>query len=130
MATVTAAPYRDPVRKRSKAKLAAGIVFSLLLVVLIGAGIGGYWFYLTAKAALPQLDGSIQASGLSAPVTILRDAQGMPHITAASIDDLLFAQGYVTAQDRLWQMDVNRRFGRGELAEILGAGLLKVDKRH
>ena len=72
----------------------------------------------------------MHVSGLSAPVTVLRDAQGVPHITAASIDDMLFAQGYVTAQDRLWQMDINRRFGRGELAEILGPSALKVDERH
>ena len=66
-------------------------------------------------------------AGLSAPVQIVRDAQGVPHITTANLDDLFFAQGYVTAQDRLWQMDVSRRYAAGELAEIFGPKLLEHD---
>ena len=59
----------------------------------------------------------------------VRDPQGVPHLTATNLHDLFFAQGYVTAQDRLWQMDVSRRFGQGELAEIFGPRLLPLDKR-
>jgi penicillin amidase len=73
------------------------------------------------------LDGDLQVPGLSAPVTVRRDAHGVPHIEAANQDDLFVAQGYVTAQDRLWQMDVYRRNANGELAEVLGAGLVKHD---
>ena len=65
---------------------------------------------------------------LSAPVTVTRDGHGVPTIEAAQSDDLFFAQGYVTAQDRLWQMDVMRRFGSGELSEILGEDTLKLDR--
>ncbi len=130
MATASASPSYTLARRPRIVKVIFLSLLTLVAVVLIATGIGGYWFYSTAKESLPQLDGAIQAAGLSAPVTVVRDGQGMPHITAANVDDMLFAQGYVTAQDRLWQMDMNRRFGRGELAEILGAGLVKLDKRH
>jgi len=65
---------------------------------------------------------------LSAAVTVTRDTHGVPTIEAQNLEDLFFAQGYVTAQDRLWQMDVMRRFASGELAEILGEDLLKLDR--
>ncbi|MFZ0937934.1 MAG: penicillin acylase family protein, partial [Candidatus Sulfotelmatobacter sp.] len=61
-------------------------------------------------------------------VKVTRDGHGLPAIEASSLDDLFFAQGYVTAQDRLWQMDVMRRFGAGELSEILGEDTLKIDR--
>src|ERR1700683_304327 len=80
------------------------------------------WLRGAEKAALPVLDGELHVAGLSAPVTVRRDAHGVPHIDAATQDDLFLAQGYVTAQDRLWQMDVLRRASNGELAEILGSG--------
>ena len=73
---------------------------------------------------------SIQLTGLRARVTIRRDERGIPHITAANDEDLYFAQGYVTASDRLWQMDLFRRTARGELAEVLGTAALDEDKRH
>ncbi len=99
----------------------------LLAVVVIVAGLVAYAYYI-AHAALPQLDGRLQISGLSAPVTVTRDGHGVPTIEAASMDDLFFAQGYVTAQDRLWQMDLMRRYGGGELSEILGEDLLRLDR--
>ena len=73
-----------------------------------------------AKTSLAQIDGEIKAGGLRAPVTVVRDTWGVPHITAQSADDLFFAQGYVMAQDRLWQMEMWRRAGEGRLAEIAG----------
>ena len=66
-------------------------------------------------------------AGLNAPATVLRDSHGVPAITTASPDDLFFAQGYVTAQDRLWQMDMSRRYAAGELAEVLGKDYLNID---
>ncbi|MGI9101954.1 MAG: penicillin acylase family protein [Terriglobales bacterium] len=123
MATPTLAPER-----RRAARLLLRIVLGLLAVVLLAAG-GGIWLFLhTTDAALPQLDGSVHVDGLSAPVTVIRDSHGVPHITAATMADLLFAQGYVTAQDRLWQMDMTRRFTAGELAEVLGARYVKSDR--
>ena len=100
------------------------ILRSLLILVglvLLTASVAFVWFYRMSRAALPQLDGSISLSGLQSAVDVVRDAQGVPHITAANLDDLFFSQGFITAQDRLWQMDMTRRFAGGELAEILPA---------
>ena len=80
------------------------------------------------RANLPQLDGSITVYGLAAKVTVQRDARGIPYIRANSLDDLVFAQGFVTAQDRLWQMDLLRRHAAGELAAILGRTALAHDR--
>ncbi len=99
------------------------LVVFVLLVLAVAAGL-----YLVARSALPQLDGSLAVRGLSAPVTVVRDGQGVPTIEAGSYADLYFAQGYVTAQDRLWQMDVMRRAAAGELSEIIGEDTLKMDR--
>jgi penicillin amidase len=99
----------------------------LLIVVLLTAGVLGYAYFI-ARSALPQLDGNLQVKGLSAAVKITRDTHGVPAIEAATLEDLFFAQGYVTAQDRLWQMDIMRRFGSGELSEVLGEVTLRVDR--
>ena len=77
---------------------------------------------------LPQLDGSIAVAGLSQQVSVERDNWGIPRIRAASVEDLAEAQGYVLAQDRLWQMDLLRRVGRGRLSEILGPATINIDK--
>jgi len=74
------------------------------------------------------LDGNVPVAGLSAPVIITRNAQSVPSIHAANLDDLLFAQGYITAADRLFQMDALRRHGAGTLAEILGPSLIQHDR--
>lgn len=98
-----------------------------VVLLLAGAGLGTY-FYSVAQGALPQLDGELKLTGLTAPVKITRDSHGVPMIEAANFPDLFFAQGYVTAQDRLWQLDVMRRFASGELSEILGDKLLPHDR--
>ncbi|HXC42734.1 MAG TPA: penicillin acylase family protein [Candidatus Dormibacteraeota bacterium] len=123
MSTVSAAGV--PVARRS-----TGIrvfLWLILVIVLVAIGVLVY-AYFAARSALPQLDGSLQVKGLSNAVNVTRDGHGVPAIEAATLEDLFFAQGYVTAQDRLWQMDVMRRFGAGELSEILGEGTLKVDR--
>jgi penicillin G amidase len=102
------------------------LAFGLPVVLLIAGALFYAWF--AAESALPQLDGKLQIPGLSAAVTVTRDHQGVPTIEAASMPDLFFAQGYVTAQDRLWQMDVMRRFGAGELSEVVGEDALKIDR--
>src|SRR5215207_3317903 len=82
-----------------------------------------------AAAAVSQIDGTLPAQGLKAPVRVIRDTWGVPHISAQSTEDLFFAQGYVMAQDRLWQMEMWRRGGEGRLAEVLGPGALARDKQ-
>ncbi len=86
------------------------------------------WFRAAAQAAMPALDGTVVVKGLSASVTVVRDEHGVPSITAQTLDDLFFAQGYVTAQDRLWQMDMMRRYAAGELAAALGKDYVSTDR--
>src|SRR5512132_63304 len=75
---------------------------------------------------------AIQIQGVKDRITIRRDERGIPYVEAQNDEDLYFGQGYATAADRLWQMDLYRRTARGELAEILGAGpnnsVLEQDK--
>jgi len=96
---------------------------AIILLVLLA------WFMSIARAALPELDGSVSVPGLSAPVSVTRNSQGVPTIEAANLDDLFFAQGYVTAQDRLFQMDLMRRAAAGELSEVVGEVALKHDRQ-
>ncbi len=103
------------------------VLWLILILVLLTVSVIAYAYFI-ARAALPQLDGKLQVKGLSAAVKVTRDSHGVPAIEATTLEDLFFAQGYVTAQDRLWQMDVMRRFGAGELSEILGADTLKIDR--
>ncbi|HEY0794208.1 MAG TPA: penicillin acylase family protein [Acidisarcina sp.] len=101
----------------------------LLLVVIAGlAKFGEHWLTGAMRDSLPVLDGESAVTGLSAAVTVRRDQHGVPHIAAATLDDLFEAQGYVTAQDRLWQMDAARRNASGNLAELLGSGFVAHDR--
>ena len=74
-----------------------------------------------------QTSGTLQVQGLHAPVTVTRDQWGIPHIVAANTDDLFFAQGFVQAQDRLFQMDLWKRSVQGRLSEVLGANFIQRD---
>jgi penicillin amidase len=91
-------------------RIAAGLVISLLIVAAIGFAASVAWLKGAMREQMPVLDGDLHLPGLSAPVVVRRDVHGVPHIQAATMDDLLEAQGYVIAQDRLWQMDMARRF--------------------
>lgn len=81
-----------------------------------------------ARERLAQLEGTLQVEGLAAPVEVIRDRWGIPHIYAQSSEDLFFAQGFVAAQDRLYQMEIWRRIGRGELAEVFGPAYVERDR--
>ncbi|MGH8629209.1 MAG: penicillin acylase family protein, partial [Burkholderiales bacterium] len=81
-----------------------------------------------ARAALSQTSGEISVAGLERPVEILRDTWGVAHIYAKSQHDLFFAQGFVAAQDRLWQLDIWRRQAEGKLAEVLGPSAVERDR--
>ena len=96
-----------------------------LLVLAAATAAGGY---LWLRGSLPEIDGERAIRGLAAPVEVVRDRHGIPHILARSEEDALFALGYVHAQDRLWQMEMNRRIGAGRLAEVLGAPALGTDR--
>jgi penicillin amidase len=98
--------------------------FVALVVVIVAAVV--WWF---VYRPLPQLQGTIRLPGLQNDVLVERDHWGVPHVRAGSVEDMVEAQGYVMAQDRLWQMDLLRRVGRGQLSEILGPATLDVDKQ-
>jgi penicillin amidase len=97
-----------------------------LAIFVIAAGTAIWWF---VYRPLPQVDGTIVVNGLHSEVSVERDRWGVPHIRAGSAEDMVEAQGYVMAQDRLWQMDLLRRAARGQLSEIFGPAVLSVDKK-
>jgi penicillin amidase len=97
------------------------VLIGLILVVCLGTV---YWF---VYRVLPKTSGAISAP-ISGEATITRDSIGVPHIKAACVEDAVFLQGYVTAQDRLWQMDALRRFASGELSEIIGKSSVELDQ--
>ena len=115
-------------RSRRRPRILLWSSGTLLTLLVLAAVAGVLWLRSATEAALPQLDGEVHLAGLSAPVIVRRDAHGVPHIDAANQDDLFVAQGYVTAQDRLWQMDSIRRSANGELAEVMGPALIQHDK--
>ena len=105
-------------------KTALRVLSALILAILLALAAGYAWL----RQSLPQLDGTVTLSGLKAPVEIVRDRYGVPHIYAGSVADAYFALGFVHAQDRLWQMEMNRRIGSGRLSEALGPATLDADK--
>lgn len=100
-------------------------VVLFLAVLFIVFVLTGYWF---ATKSFPPIDGTLRVAGLKSRVEIVRDPMGVPHIYADNADDLFFANGYVHAQDRLWQMEFNRRIGHGTLSEMFGAATFKQDR--
>ena len=100
------------------------VAFAALVLIVLAAA-GGY---LHLRQSLPQEEGELRLAGLAKPVEVLRDGYGVPHISAQSFADAIYALGYVHAQDRLWQMEVNRRTAAGRLAEIFGEGALENDR--
>ena len=100
------------------------LLIALVVLVLVAAGFGA-WF---SREAWPQHAGTLHLPGLSAPVEVIRDAQGVAHIYADTPEDLFAAQGFVHAQERFFQMEFSRRVGQGRLSELLGRVTLQQDK--
>lgn len=125
MASKTIAPAISPSQSRRIWKIFAAIVAGCLLTIVFLV----VWGLNIARSALPEVDGTISVSGISGPVSVIRDDRGIPTIETATLDNLFFAQGYVTAQDRLFQMDLLRRAAAGELSEIVGDVALKHDRQ-
>lgn len=112
-------------RRFRKTKITALVLVALLLIVTGG---GAWYVHHTVDASFPQVSGALAVPGLDGQVEVDRNAQGVPQIYAASSHDLFFAQGYVQAQDRFWQMDVYRHITAGRLSEMFGSGQLSTDK--
>lgn len=120
------APQPAP-RRRSMGRVIGmtlyGIVAGVVVIALLAAGL----VVFTIQRSFPQLDGEVTVAGLDAEVTVQRDALGIPTITADSTDDLFYAQGYVHAQDRFWEMDFRRHVTSGRVAELFGESQLATD---
>ena len=99
------------------------LIVVLVLLVVVASGV-----YVFVRRTFPETNGTLQVAGLQDRVEVYRDKWGVPHIFAQDEHDLFFAQGYVHAQDRLWQMEFNRRVGAGRLSEVLGEATLKSDR--
>src|SRR6202167_5255842 len=112
---------------RTRSGLVRTFLAIILLVLILLLCVAG-WAWWSARSGLSQVDGSVAVAGLSSKVRVVRDEQGVPTIEAATLEDVFFAQGYVTAQDRLWQMDMMRRSAAGELSEVIGADTVKMDR--
>ena len=100
--------------------LVVAIILVLLALLVLGS--------ITTQRGWPQTSGTITVSGLDRPVTVIRDFTGIPHITADNPHDLFMAQGYVHAQERMWQMEISRRIGAGRLSELFGEGQVDRDR--
>ncbi len=109
--------------KRWKKVLAWTIGIVIVLLVAIAMGL---YTYMTR--AHPKIEGEINLSGLNDTVEVIRDENGVPHIRASNEEDLYLAQGYIQAQDRLFQMDLSRRQASGRLSEVVGEAALNNDK--
>jgi penicillin G amidase len=109
-------------RRRRRLLRLAGLI---LLAVIFGAPLA---LYLHLRASLPQVSGTIRLDGLTAAIDIVRDREGVPHIFAEAETDGWFALGFVHAQDRLYQMEMTRRAGRGRLSEVAGTVTLDMDR--
>jgi penicillin amidase len=99
------------------------LVVALILMAALALGLA-----VLASSTFSREDGERGVEGISRPVSIERDAHGVPTIRALSDADALFGLGYAHAQDRLWQMEFQRRVGSGRLSEVLGAGLVETDR--
>src|SRR5690606_30928351 len=98
-----------------------------VLVLLLAVGLGVGWYGLAGSVLV--LDGERRLPGLRAPVEILFDRYGVPHIYARDADDAWMVVGYLHARERLWQMELYRRATGGRLSEVLGPATLRVDRR-
>ncbi|TVZ97960.1 penicillin acylase family protein [Streptomyces sp. BK340] len=124
-ATTGATSVKSGRKKGRKARL---VVLVLVLAIIGGVAYGAYWSISTVRASFPQTTGSITLQGLSGPVDVKRDGNGIPQIYASSDEDLFMAQGFVQAQDRFYEMDVRRHMTSGRLSEMFGKGQVKNDE--
>ena len=104
------------------------VIETILAVVLVlaAAGAGAAWYF--ARSSLPAYSAALALEGLDNEVTIYRDDYGVPHIYAQSLHDVFYAQGFVHAQDRLWEMDLSRRATQGRLSEVFGSSYVDADR--
>ncbi|MGP8301256.1 penicillin acylase family protein [Streptomyces inhibens] len=116
-----------PVPRKKKGRRGRLVAITVVLLLVAGIGFGAFWGVSTVRASFPQTTGSLKLPGLTNPVDVTRDANGIPQIYADTDEDLFRAQGYVQAQDRFWEMDVRRHMTAGRLSEMFGKSQVKAD---
>ena len=119
------APTAVPARRRTVVRRTLWSIGAVVLAIIVIAALLASW---TIQRSFPRYNGSVQVAGIGADVTVQRDARGIPTITAKTSADLLFAQGYVHAQDRFWEMDFRRHVTAGRVAELFGQSQVDTDK--
>src|SRR5690349_21644534 len=122
--TATAAPTLTRRRRSAWSVVWRGLLVLLLILIVAVAALAIFM----VRRPLATTSGTLQLAGLSAPVTVTRDHSGIPHISGATALDVYRAQGYVMAQDRLFEMDLFRLAGSGRLSERLSASLVDTDR--
>ncbi|MCZ1009461.1 penicillin acylase family protein [Streptomyces lydicus] len=116
-----------PVPRKKKGRRGRLVAITVVLLLVAGIGFGAFWGVSTVRASFPQTTGSLKLPGLTNPVDVVRDGNGIPQIYADTDEDLFRAQGYVQAQDRFWEMDVRRHMTSGRLSEMFGKSEVKTD---
>ncbi len=124
---MTIAPSEPPAPRRNIRARIGRIAFGVLAAIVVIAVAAAFFVVWTIQRSFPQTSGEVEVSGLSAEVTVQRDALGVPTITADSTDDLFYAQGFVHAQDRFFEMDFRRHVTSGRVAEMFGESQAATD---
>jgi penicillin G amidase len=119
---MTKSPKRTRGRRVLRVLMWLGVGVTVVVVLLFAVGAWMVW------RSWPQVSGTIAEQSLQAPVEVIRDKWGVTHIYAQNAHDLFLAQGFVQAQDRMWQLEFSRRLGSGRLSEILGPDTLGLDR--
>src|SRR5919204_791906 len=104
------------------------LLLKALVAIVVFIAITVAAIYAYARRSLPVVDGTVTVAGITAPVEIIRDADAIPHIFGATVLDAMFGLGYAHAQDRLWQMEFQRRIGHGRLSEVFGRSTVPTDR--
>ena len=104
------------------------ILLAVIIIIVLGAATGMLLLNNIKNRAIPDYSENIELENMIEEVTVIRDSLAIPHIYAKNEEDLYRVVGYITAQDRLWQMDLMRRITTGNLSEIFGADMLTADQ--
>ncbi|MFW6694543.1 penicillin acylase family protein [Streptomyces sp. MAR4 CNX-425] len=121
-------PVNENGRTAGKRRRLIFVAIGLAAALVLGLGAATFWTVSTVRDSFPQTTGSLKLPGLGSPVTVKRDARGVPTLYGDTAEDLFRAQGFVHAQDRFWEMDVRRHMTSGRLSEMFGADQVETDE--
>lgn len=121
-------PVNENGRTKGKRRRLIYVAIGLATLLVLGVGAAAFWTVSTVRDSFPQTTGSLKLPGLASPVTVKRDARGVPTLYGDTAEDLFKAQGFVHAQDRFWEMDVRRHMTSGRLSEMFGKEQVETDE--